>query len=77
MMNRITISLNDDLEDYLNQKSNEYGNRSKVIREALKRMKKAEMIGEMRAYFREESKKEENEGLEEEQHNSWANLSDY
>jgi Arc/MetJ-type ribon-helix-helix transcriptional regulator len=77
MMKRITISLDDDLEKFLNEKSSEYGNRSKVVREALKRMKKAEMIGDVRAYFREESHSEDTEFDEEEQIEAWANLSDY
>lgn len=76
MMNRITVSVDEELEQYLDEKSEEYGNRSRVVREALKRMRKAEMVRSMREHFSEESRTDA-DAVEEGQIESWSDLPDY
>lgn len=51
-MERITITLDEELREYVEEKREEFGDRSKVIREALHRMKKHETIDSIRNYFR-------------------------
>lgn len=77
MMKRITISIDEDFESFLKEKSEEYGNRSRVIREALERMRKQEMIEEMQSYFRDEPDGEDASHLDNEQAEAWADLPDY
>jgi len=47
--------------------SEEYGNRSRVVREALERMRNQEMIEEMQAYFRDKPDAEGSSHLDNEQ----------
>lgn len=70
-MKRVTITLDEELQEYVDEKSEEYGDRSKVIREALHRMKKHETIDDIRNYFRN---KHTTQNDDEDESNPWSDL---
>ncbi|MFB6356942.1 MAG: type II toxin-antitoxin system ParD family antitoxin [bacterium] len=75
MMKRITISLTDEQQSFVKKQSEKLGNQSEVIREALDRMRKQEMIDEMQEHFREETT--ESEAMKDLRKRSFSDLPDY
>lgn len=75
MMKRITISIDEDQQLFVAEKSKEFGNQSKVIREAIDRMRKQDMIEDMQDYFRDEPA--ESEEMEDLRDQSISELPDY
>lgn len=76
MMKRITITVDDELEEYLEEKSEEYGNRSRVVRRALERMKKREVVDDVREYFAKEDP-DGDEEMADFGEGSWEDLPEY
>jgi Arc/MetJ-type ribon-helix-helix transcriptional regulator len=74
-MKRITISVEDEQKQFIEEKSKLYGNRSGVVRAAIEQLRRREQIEEMQEHFREQGS--EDEDIEKFSEQSWKNLPDY
>jgi len=74
-MKRITISVEDEQKQFIEEKSELYGNRSGVVRAAIEQLRRREQIEEMQEHFRERER--EDEDIEKFSEQSWKELADY
>ncbi|MGM0380762.1 MAG: ribbon-helix-helix domain-containing protein [bacterium] len=74
-MKRITITVNDEQEKFIQKKSDEFGNRSKVIRAAIERLRRQQKIDEMQNHYKNKSSDETE--VEKFGEKSWEDLPDY
>ena len=74
-MKRITISIDEEQKEFIEEKSNEFGNRSKVIRAAIDQLQRKQEIEKIQKHFKTESKDKEDTAKFGEK--SWEDLPDY
>ena len=73
-MKRITIFIDEEQKEFIDEKSNEFGNRSKVIRAAIDLLQRKQEIEEIQKYFKTESKDKKTAKFSEK---IWEYLPDY
>ena len=74
-MKRITIFIDEEQKEFIEEKSNEFGNRSKVIRAAIDQLQRKQEIEKIQKHFKTESKDKEDTAKFGEK--SWEDLPDY